>query len=82
MYGGNIIANLVSMRSNLTKNEKLGGRLKIQFDQLKGAINLDSGVKVAVKDSFSNMEDKFDVVVCACVRQWTGMIVYPCILGP
>lgn len=73
VYGGNYIVNLVAKQSELSKEEKVEGKLQAQFDQLKGAISLEGSVEAKIKGEFSNMNDKFDLTVCVC-----GQIRYSC----
>ena len=66
VYGGNFIVNLVAKQSEMSKEEKIEGKLQASFDKLKGAISLEGSVEAKIKGGFKDMNDKFDLVVCAC----------------
>ena len=67
VYGGNYIVNLVARQSEFSKEENVVGRLQAQLDTLKGAINLEGSVDTEIRQEFDSMNDKFDLVVCACI---------------
>lgn len=63
-YGGNYIVNMAARMSEFSKEEKIEGKLQAEFNHLKGAISLDGSVEANIKGEFSDMNDRFDLVVC------------------
>jgi len=63
-YGGNYIVNMVANTSEFSKEEKIEGKLRMEFNKLKGAVSLEGSVEATIKGEFSAMNDKFDLVVC------------------
>ena len=67
-YGSNYIVNLVARQTEITKEERIEGKLQASLDKLKGAICLEGSVDAKMKEEFKDMDVKFDLVVCASLR--------------
>ncbi|KAF9224222.1 hypothetical protein BS17DRAFT_780673, partial [Gyrodon lividus] len=63
VYGGNLIVNLVARSSKLSRDERIEGNLEAELNSLKGMVDLNGRVGMEVKDKFTGMNDKFDVVM-------------------
>ena len=68
VYGGNVIINLIARQSELSDDEKVEGQLRAQLDKLKDAISFQGSADARTKGEFSNLNGKFDLIVCACIQ--------------